>query len=68
MPLGRFALYTAIGSALWNSVLIGLGWVLGDRWEDVSRYGQFLEYGALALVIGVIGRFVWHRQNQSRAS
>lgn len=26
MPLGRFLAYTLLGSAIWNTLLIGLGW------------------------------------------
>lgn len=63
MPLSRFVLYTAIGSALWNGALIGLGWTLGDRWEQVQRYGQFLEYAVLAALVVGIGWFIWQRRS-----
>lgn len=63
MPLSRFVLYTAIGSALWNTALIGLGWLLGDRWQEVQRYGQLLEYAALVLLVIGIVRFVWKRRS-----
>jgi len=36
MPLGRFALLTASGSAVWNALLIGAGWYLGENWRQVS--------------------------------
>jgi membrane protein DedA with SNARE-associated domain len=32
MPLPWFSVLTAVGSGFWNGLLIGLGWVLGDRW------------------------------------
>lgn len=62
MPLSRFVLYTAVGSALWNGALIGLGWVLGDRWEQVQRYGQLLEYAVLAALVVGTGWFIWRRR------
>jgi membrane protein DedA with SNARE-associated domain len=57
-----FVLYTAIGSAIWNSVLIGLGWWLGDRWEEVENYANYLQYVVIAAIVAVIARFVWKRK------
>ncbi len=31
MPLGQFALFTAIGSGVWNALFIGAGYTLGSR-------------------------------------
>jgi membrane protein DedA with SNARE-associated domain len=38
MALPRFVLYTMLGSLIWNSLLIGAGWILGDNWEQVEHY------------------------------
>jgi membrane protein DedA with SNARE-associated domain len=62
MNLGAFVLYTAIGSAIWNSVLIGLGWWLGDRWEEVEKYTSYLQYVVIAAIVAVIARFIWKRK------
>src|SRR5690625_2889852 len=35
MPFGRFALYTLLGTALWNAALLMAGWLLGERWQLV---------------------------------
>lgn len=61
MPLLRFVLYTTIGSAIWNGVLIGAGWWLGARWESVSPYAKYFEYAVLALLIVLVARFAWRR-------
>lgn len=37
MPLLQFTVLTTIGSALWNTLLIGLGVFLGRNWEVVSE-------------------------------
>ena len=37
MPVGRFMALTAIGSAVWNCVLIGAGWALGSRWREATE-------------------------------
>jgi membrane protein DedA with SNARE-associated domain len=36
MPLRTYLWLTAAGSLLWNALLIGLGWQLGARWENVA--------------------------------
>jgi membrane protein DedA with SNARE-associated domain len=61
MPLGRFVLYTAIGSAVWNAVLIGAGWVLGDNWEAVEGYVGYLQYVVLAVAAVALAWWVWVR-------
>lgn len=56
MRKGRFLLYTAIGSAIWNVVLVALGAFAGAGWERISRYMNLYSYVAIALmtVLGVV--------------
>lgn len=61
MPLWRFVLYTTAGSAVWNGTLILLGWALGEQWERVSDYTQWLSYTVVALLVLAIGWFIWRR-------
>lgn len=70
MPLVRFTLYTLLGSAVWNTGLIGAGYLLRDNWEVVERYMSFVQYVVLAVIAVVIGRFILHRfvLPRSRAS
>ena len=51
MKIVPFALYTFIGSAVWNIVLIGAGAILGDSWDAVGEYVGIFQY----VVIAVIG-------------
>ena len=66
MALPLFVLYTTIGSAIWNGLLIGAGWWLGERWEEASRYTNFFEYAIIALLVVLIGRFIWRRWRGGR--
>ena len=52
MPWPQFLLYTALGSALWNGLLIGAGVALGTRYELVERYVGLLD-GALVLAVAI---------------
>jgi membrane protein DedA with SNARE-associated domain len=56
MPLPRFLLYTAIGSAIWNTVLIGIGWILGENWDAVEQYVGYLQY---LVILGVLAGIAW---------
>lgn len=52
MPLARFLLWTGLGFGGWNAMLLGAGWLLGDRWE---RVGHLLATVApVAVAIGTI--------------
>ncbi len=62
MPLWRFVLYTALGSGLWNTVLVTLGYALGDRWQQVNQYTTYFEYAVIVLIVGGIGWFVLQRR------
>lgn len=64
MPLLRFVLLTAIGSGVWNALFIGLGWYLGDRWDQVQGWLGPVTYVVLGLV--VVG-VVWLAVRKARA-
>lgn len=55
MPLGRFVVLTAAGSAIWNTILVGGGYLLGtqhERLEAILGYVDYAIYAALALGLG----------------
>jgi membrane protein DedA with SNARE-associated domain len=61
MPYPRFALYTALGSGVWNGALLLAGWLLGANWPRVQGWVAPIApiiYAALLLVAGV---FFWRR-------
>ena len=62
MNPARFVLYTAIGSGLWNSLLILCGWWLGDNWEEVGHYVDYLEYLIIVAIVAGAIWFVWKRK------
>jgi membrane protein DedA with SNARE-associated domain len=67
MGVARFALLTTLGSAIWNSVLIGAGWALGDNWAAISGWvGGASKVVLIAAVLGVAGLFVAHRVRRGR--
>jgi membrane protein DedA with SNARE-associated domain len=61
MPLGQFLLLTGFGSALWNGVLVSLGWALGENWHDIEEFVGWLQYVVLAVAAVLVIRFIWLR-------
>ncbi len=61
MPLLRFTLLTALGSALWNLALIGAGALLGEQWHVVGDYVGVLQWVVIAGIVGAVGHWAWRR-------
>lgn len=61
MPLSRFCAYTVIGSGVWNAALIGAGYVLGEQWEQVRRYADWLNVAVVVAIVALVLRFAGAR-------
>lgn len=61
MSLGRFSLYTLIGSLAWNIALIGAGYGLRSRWDQVESVISWFQYVVIAVIVGAIGWYAWRR-------
>ena len=70
MPLGRYTVLTAIGSAVWCFGLAGVGVAVGASWEHFHEQWRYADYVVVALVgLGVVYavfRFV-RRRSRRRA-
>ena len=64
--MGRFMIYTILGSIVWNGVHVGLGWVLGENWQIVKDYATIIEFAVLAAVVVGIVLFVGRRWKARR--
>jgi membrane protein DedA with SNARE-associated domain len=66
MPLPQFMLYTAIGTAAWSTLLIGVGRLLGENWEQAlaffDRYEQVLLAAMALVVVAFVANRVWRRR------
>lgn len=61
MSLIPFTIYTAIGSLIWNGLLIGAGYLLGDRWDVVEDYVGILQWMVIGAILLGIWWFIWKR-------
>jgi len=53
MNLATFSVFTIAGSALWNTLLVSLGALLGTQYELINEYSRWLNYAVYAAV-GVV--------------
>jgi len=60
MKMGKFLLYTVLGTAVWNSVLIRLGALAGENWHSILAYMDTYFYIADAVLAAAgIAFIVW---------
>lgn len=73
MPMQKFLIYTILGSLIWNSVLIVVGSIVGDKWETIVGYlDNFSNIILIILVIiFVVAMYYWfviRKKKQSKKS
>jgi len=66
MPLPTFALYTTLGSFIWNVLLVMAGYLLGEQWDLVETYVGIFTYVVIGLVVLAFVVFVWKRLAERR--
>ncbi len=66
MPLGEFILLTTIGSGVWNGLIVGAGYALGSRWQDVERYSDWFNYAIVAVFVVMVASWVIRKVRKRR--
>ena len=61
MSLIPFTLYTLVGSLVWNVLLIGAGYLLGERYQEVEEPLELFQKVVLVVLGVAIAWFVWRR-------
>ena len=64
MPLAKFTLLTAAGSAIWNTVFVMAGFLLGEQWHHIEQYADGLQVIVIGAVIIAVSMFVVARVRQ----
>lgn len=52
MRITPFVLFTLLGSLIWNTILVVLGRLLGDRWDIVVNFVK--KYSAITIILIII--------------
>ncbi len=58
MRLATFAAYTAVGSAIWNTLLVVAGYLLGNQWHLVEVWIERYQYGVIAAAVLACAAYV----------
>lgn len=65
MPMPKFLIYSAIGSALWATALASAGYVLGENYDRVEQYISPISKIVLAaVVVAAVAWFLKRRREQ----
>src|SRR4051812_20842611 len=68
MPRLQYVGLTLLGSAIWNAVLVTVGYLLGSQWERVADVIGPVSKPLVAIaVVGVGGWLLWHGVKARRA-
>ncbi|MFR5856427.1 MAG: DedA family protein [Bacilli bacterium] len=60
MPMLKFLIYTIVGSAIWNTVLIIIGNRVGENWESIlAIFDKYSLVVVILLIIIFIGFIIW---------
>ena len=54
MPIGMFTLLTAIGSGIWNTLFITIGYFMGSNWTVIEPYTDIFSNVAYAVILLVV--------------
>lgn len=66
MPITKFLVYTTVGSAIWNIVLVALGATVGENWKSILSIFDTYSHIALIvlIVIFVVGVFIFYKNRR----
>ncbi len=67
MAMGKFALFTFFGCALWCAALVSIGYGLGASWEHVIKKFSYAGYAAAVLLVVLVAVALAHRIRVVRA-
>ena len=67
MSFALFSLYTFLGAAIWSTVLVLLGYFLGENEGLIKEYLHELVYVSLSLVVLIIAVYIYlHKRKQKQ--
>ena len=68
MPLGRFIVFSFLGSLPFTALLVFAGVQLGANWESIGAVLKRFEYAILAVLVVLVVAWIWLRIIKPRRS
>jgi membrane protein DedA with SNARE-associated domain len=66
-PFVRFVLLTTAGSAVWNALLLGAGWYLGDNWQQIAGVvGSVSNFVLVLVAVALVAAAIWWWRRRER--
>ena len=66
MPFAMFSFYTFLGAAIWSTILVSLGYVLGEEEALIKQYLHQLIFVSLGLVTLILGVYVYFYKRKEK--
>jgi len=68
MNLGKFSFYTFLGAAIWSTILVLLGYVLGEEEALIKQYLHQLIFVSLGLVVTISLIYIYFYKEKKEAN
>jgi membrane protein DedA with SNARE-associated domain len=68
MRIGKFLIYTFVGSFIWCTALSFAGYLLGTNWEKIRAVMRPFDPAIVAIVIILIGLYIYRHIKRSRTN
>lgn len=68
MNIRKFFLFTLVGATAWNSILVYFGMKLGEKWAEISKYSEILDFIMAALVVIFVIAYIIKFRKKSQAA
>jgi membrane protein DedA with SNARE-associated domain len=68
MRIGKFLIYTVVGSFIWCTALSFAGYLLGANWEKIRTVMRPFDPAIIAVVVILIGYYIYRHIKNSRTN
>jgi len=66
MDLKTFCTYTALGGALWMSILVAMGYYIGENKQMMAKYLPLMKVGLVVFIVLVLAIYVWRNKRAAK--
>ncbi|MBC9783871.1 DedA family protein [Heliobacterium chlorum] len=67
VDIKKFTVYTIVGSFPWCYALAYIGFVLGENWQSIRKYGHDLDIVIIAIIAALGVWWLWHKFKDGKA-